>query len=92
MFRDLLERAGVEALVLNENAQGGMGEIPFTHAYPELWLRAPEDESRARAILRGIERDSERPERRCEACGELNPGAFDLCWHCGAAMGPAGAD
>ena len=41
-----LAQAGIEARVLNEHAQGGLGEIPFTHAYPEIWIMEPADEER----------------------------------------------
>jgi len=43
-----LAQAGIEARVLNEHAQGGLGEIPFTHAYPEIWIMEAADEERAR--------------------------------------------
>lgn len=86
MFRDLLAQAGIEVHVFNENAQGGLGEIPFTHAYPELWLREASDETRAREVLRSLESQSRRPDRTCRACGEVNPGAFDVCWRCGESL------
>ena len=38
LVRGLLGQAGIEAKVFNEKLQGGMGEIPFTHAYPEVWI------------------------------------------------------
>jgi hypothetical protein len=53
-----LTHAGIEARVLNEHAQGGLGEIPFTHAYPEIWIMEPEQEVRAREILAEFERPS----------------------------------
>lgn len=42
-----LAQAGIEARVLNEHAQGGLGEIPFTHAYPEIWIMEAADAARA---------------------------------------------
>lgn len=56
MLRQLLAQAGIEAHVFNENAQSGMGEIPFTHAWPEVWLALPADEKQAREIVRLFER------------------------------------
>ena len=33
-----LQEKGIPARVFNENAHGGVGELPFTHAYPEIWI------------------------------------------------------
>jgi hypothetical protein len=86
LLRELLAQAGIAAHVLNASAQGGMGEIPFTHAWPELWLERERDEQRARALVREWEHAPSRPDLCCASCGEINPGSFDLCWHCGAAL------
>jgi hypothetical protein len=83
----LLSEEGIEARVLNANAQGGLGEIPFTQAYPEIWVMRDDDETRARAIIAVYE---ERPPvkgtRHCPACGEENPANFETCWHCGQSL------
>lgn len=84
-----LRAAGIEARVLNEHALGGVGEIPFTHAYPELWVLQEADLGRAREILqaqRGPQPAG--PERVCPACAEPNPPAFETCWNCGANLLP----
>jgi hypothetical protein len=81
----LLQAAGIEARVLNAAAQGGLGEIPFTHAYPEIWLADATDLARARKVFEGFERPSSAASpRRCAACGEENPPAFEICWNCAA--------
>ena len=83
----LLAHAGIEARVFNANAQGGLGEIPFTHAYPEVWVVDDADLRRARDLVQGYERaPSETGSARCTACGEDNPANFQLCWKCGAAL------
>ncbi len=87
LLRDLLHRAGIAAHVLNENAQGGVGEIPFTHAWPELWIERESDARQARALVSEWERAPCRPDLVCQACGESNPGSFELCWNCGACLG-----
>ncbi len=80
-----LNLAGIDARILNEHAQGALGEIPFTHAYPEVWLVDDADESRARKILADYEsRGSMSATRECIACGESSPEGFEVCWHCGA--------
>ncbi len=83
-----LAHAGIEARVLNEHAQGGLGEIPFTHAYPEIWVMEESDEARARAILVEFEQPpAPRAPTRCKLCGEMNPPAFEICWQCGKPLG-----
>jgi hypothetical protein len=84
LLRDLLAQAGIEAMVFNENAQGGLGELPFTHAWPEIWIASPSDSERARGIVAAQERPVPAgPDRPCLACGEANPFHFQLCWQCG---------
>ena len=87
LLRQLLAQAGIEAHVFNENAQSGMGEIPFTHAWPEVWLAEATDVTRAREIVQNFERPcAPRADVFCAACRERNPGNFELCWSCGATL------
>ncbi len=81
---NLLTQRGIDAHVFNENAQGGLGEIPFTHVYPEIWLDDERDFELARQIIAGHE-NAATPQgsRDCAHCGEANPSNFDLCWNCG---------
>lgn len=81
-----LQHAGIAARVLNEHARGALGEIPFTHAGPEVWIDEARDSLRAQALA--TEHESVRVNGagwRCTACAEENPGGFELCWKCGAA-------
>lgn len=81
----LLQAAGIEARLFNVAAQGGLGEIPFTHAYPEIWLVDAADLPRARRVFERFEQPPlAAPPRRCPACGEENPAAFEICWNCAA--------
>jgi len=81
-----LQQAGIAARVFNEHAQGAMGEIPFTHAYPELWVEHDVDAARARPVIVEYERGgSDAAPWVCPACGESNPSAFEICWRCSAA-------
>lgn len=83
-----LSQAGIEVRVLNEHAQGGLGELPFTHVYPEIWLLEPADAGRAQRIVAEYEhREAGAGVRTCQACGEESPGEFELCWRCGAELG-----
>ncbi len=79
----MLEAAGIRATVFNQNAQGGVGELPFTHTYPEIWIFRAEDRGRASEIVTGYERPKRNPATLyCAHCGEENPDSFDWCWHC----------
>lgn len=83
---DQLRAAGIEARVFNENAQGGLGELPFTHVYPEIWVMEEGDWTRGREVVAAYERGCETDAGaavRCPACGEDNPANFQLCWNCG---------
>lgn len=84
-----LRAAGVEARVFNENAQGGLGELPFTHVYPEVWVMDDSDWTRARDVVTAYEGGAEANAGvsvHCPDCREENPGNFQLCWNCGATL------
>jgi hypothetical protein len=83
-----LQHRGIAARVLNEHARGALGEIPFTHAGPEVWVEEDNDYERARLIV--VEHESAGTDagtRRCAACGEDNPAGFETCWRCGRMLG-----
>jgi len=84
----LLHAQGIEARILNANAQGGLGEIPFASTYPELWLVHERDRGRAQTVFEAFERPAAGTgPTRCTRCGEDNPVEFELCWNCGAPTG-----
>ena len=84
LVRDLLAEVGVRAQILNENAQGGVGEIPFTQTYPEIWIEREDDMERARRVITDYEsRSVPNTYIDCPRCGEQNPENFETCWHCG---------
>ncbi len=84
----LLESHGIRARVLNASAQGGLGEIPFPSAYPEVWLEDDRDAVRARKLVEEFERPSSgEPPRRCPNCREESPARFEVCWKCGTPIG-----
>ena len=80
----LLRHAGIDARVLKENAQGGLGDIPFGEAYPEVWIENPTDFDRAKEVIVEFESDAiDHGSTTCPGCEEENPGNFELCWKCG---------
>ena len=84
---DLLGHDYIAARLFNEHAQGGMGDIPFTHAYPEVWVVNDSDFARGQAIVSAFEKAPiETRVVFCRACGEENPHNFQLCWQCGAGL------
>ena len=83
----LLQSEGIVAHVFNENLQGGLGDIPFTHTYPEVWIEDDRDYERARQLVKARDRAPANPGTvACEKCGEENPRNFQLCWNCGEAI------
>ncbi|UCH47145.1 MAG: DUF2007 domain-containing protein [Betaproteobacteria bacterium] len=82
----LLAQAGIAAKVFNENAQGGVGEIPFTHTWPEVWLENEDDAERAHEVIRTLERGGTNQQVECRKCGESNPDNFEICWNCGVTI------
>lgn len=84
---DLLGHANIDARLFNEHAQGGLGDIPFTHAYPEVWVVHDNDLARGQAIVRAFEKTpAETRVVFCRSCTEENPRNFQLCWRCGAEL------
>lgn len=89
---DLLWHVGIRARLFNESAQGGLGEIPFANAYPEVWVINDNDLERGKEVARNYDRAPvETGIVFCISCGEENPRNFQLCWHCGAGLEHAGS-
>ncbi|MEK7792550.1 MAG: DUF2007 domain-containing protein [Pseudomonadota bacterium] len=84
---DLLEHAYIPAKLFNEHAQGAMGDIPFTHAYPEVWVIRNKDYERGKIIVSAYEKTPATTDIiHCIQCGEENPHNFQLCWKCGTGL------
>lgn len=86
----LLSADGIRARLQNAHAQSALGEIPFTHAYPEVWIERPGDIERARALIAAYETAGAAAQVRCRQCGEDNPANFDTCWNCGLDLASGG--
>jgi hypothetical protein len=82
---DTLESAGIPNHIFNANAVGALGEVPFTHAFPEIWVADDAQADSARALL-AADSAATRREHACPRCGEINPGNFLSCWQCGGAL------
>ncbi len=93
MLRDLLEDAGIRAVVLGETLAQGRGELPMTpDTLPAVWV-GEADADRALSLAREFEARTKpgaaaagqaAPDWTCPACGESIEGQFTDCWNCGA--------
>lgn len=84
---DMLEHALIPAQLFNQHAHGGTGDIPFTHAYPEVWIIRDADYERGRKIIQQYETIPQTSTIvHCPACSEENPSNFQLCWYCGGGL------
>jgi hypothetical protein len=79
--RNLLDAAGIKAVVRNQYLSSGMGDLPPAECQPELWVLSEADVSRAEQVL--FAREEQGPAWQC-GCGEALGGQFTQCWHCGA--------
>ena len=81
---DLLARAGVPSMLFNQNAAGGLGELPVTH--PEVWIQRDLDNAKARREIENFENAPPPATVICANCKEKNPANFEVCWQCNAAL------
>ena len=87
LLKDILVENGLRAEIFNQNAQSGSGEIPFTHAYPEVWLMDESQQSQAQKIVTEFDRQPVPVGIvYCAHCREENPSNFASCWQCGARL------
>lgn len=87
LLQGLLNEAGIETRILNEYAQGGVGEIPFTQTYPEIWLINESDSEKAKEIIKQFDaKQVSNCDVFCARCHEPNPDTFETCWHCGSPL------
>lgn len=92
LLQSLMAEVDIKTRILNEYAQGGIGELSFTQAYPELWLVNAADKKQARDIIDKFEQqDDPIDSSPCPNCGESNPSSFEICWRCQTEMPIAGA-
>ena len=83
---DTLSSLGIVTHIFNANAAGALGEVPFMHAQPEIWIENDAQATRAREVLASLDNALPTPEKNCPDCGEHNPGNFLSCWQCGRAL------
>lgn len=81
--KNLLESAGIRAVVKNELLTSAIGQLPFTDCQPELWLENEADAERARELLfEGPLKPAEKGVMWQCNCGEISEAQFTQCWRC----------
>ena len=83
---DTLAAVGIATHILNAHAAGALGDLPFLHAQPELWVDNGAQAECARTVLAMIRDAPASVEKSRPRCGEANPGHFLSCWHCGGRL------
>lgn len=84
-LRNVLESAGIQAFLRNENLIRLAGEVPFDQTWPEVWIVDDTQAADAIALLREIRRPRHAgPGWTCIRCGEWLEGQFTACWNCGS--------
>ena len=82
--RALLQQAGIECVIQNQNLAGAAGELPPFECWPEIWIYDDADYDQAMAVIeQGLAGDTSAGAWRC-TCGEQIEGQFSQCWRCGA--------
>ncbi|MGD8430515.1 MAG: DUF2007 domain-containing protein [Ectothiorhodospiraceae bacterium] len=85
-LENVLKRQGIACFVRNRYLAGGVGELPPTEVWPQLWVEEDRDEAAARRLIGEVmgEVGEPGPPWRCPRCGESIEGQFAECWNCGA--------
>lgn len=93
-YQSILEVHGIATIVRNKHlTMSGLSEIPIPEFFPALCVMDDSDYGPAMDIIRNQITENAKGadlEIECPACGEPNPGNFDICWSCGEAMKESG--
>lgn len=81
----MLENAGIEFIIRNEQLGIAKGDIPWVECVKELWVQNDDDYSRAKEIIDEWEKSVAVKHEPwiCPNCKETNEGQFTSCWKCG---------
>lgn len=85
-YQTVLEGEGIATFIRNQNLTNMVTDVPIPDFFPALCVMEDEDYERATEILKSHVRAAEQPtgaDWKCAACGEENPGTFEVCWSCG---------
>jgi len=80
--KNIVENSGIEVVVKNEYAPGGVGELSPLDTWPELWVRNDSDYESAISLIESVVSPEGAKEWRCSHCNEFNDASFEYCWKC----------
>lgn len=86
LWADVLKGEGIDANVQRQYLGSASGELPPDQCLPEVWIKHPEQERRARQVLFDFQHVRQR--RWTCVCGEIVEGGFEACWNCATPMPP----
>jgi hypothetical protein len=89
-LQSLLESAGIRTYLRDEHG----GNTAFPEVTPALCILDDADLERGVELVRAYLESSgagSNEELTCPQCGESSPGAFAVCWNCGAALESSGS-
>jgi len=82
--RNLLETAGIRAVVKNEFLSSAMGDLPPAECQAEVWVLFEQDLQAAETVLKNAFSLNSGEPWKCHGCGEACEAQFTQCWRCGA--------
>jgi len=84
--RSILEEAGIECFIRNEETHDLIAGLPDPMRQPSLCVTDDANAERARELLREFESvgKGDATDWKCPQCGETVPGNFGSCWKCDA--------
>ncbi len=87
--RNLLEQAGIRAVVMGDALAITRGETPWgPETLPAIWIEEADAEEALRIVRQHEDSGLRRidvaplPDWACPACGETVDGEFGECWNC----------
>ncbi len=79
----LLQASNIACHARNMSLAGGIGDLPMTECWPEIWINDERDYKLATDLINhALSLRKAAADWRCQ-CGELIEGQFETCWACG---------
>lgn len=81
-IKNLLQGQGIDCLVKNEFASGGVGDLSPFETWPEIWVEDKHSSRAEQIVNQHALSDTDELEWTCTDCGEKNESTFKICWNC----------
>lgn len=82
--KNLLENNSIKAIIKNEFASGGAGDLVPAETWPEVHVLDDSDYAKAVELLAVLSDKVNEPDWICGSCSEPNGAMFESCWNCQA--------